>query len=356
MRPARIASVHWQPNPDLATICEAAALEATKFDARLDSSIWSYDIVLLRSEAAASSQIEQLSASPRAILQAEIGDTSKPNATLIAANTSALRSGLAVAQEISVESILQVHRKLMESSPKLDPGSFRTVPVWIGGDSPIDASFVGAPARDIPELMSDLVQFCNRTDVPMLAQAAIAHAQFELIHPFEDGNGRVGRALFHMMLRNTDVLSRAVLPVSGELLKRSRDYYDSLVSYRLGEPEPIIRLFADSLLSAVSNGGRLMSDIAAVKENWVGRVKLRADSGANQLLQYSLRQPVFTAETAKADLGLSNVNFYRYANTLTEAGILTRSKFYRDSDVWRAQDVLDAMQAFADRAGFRKPL
>lgn len=355
VNPARIAEVHWQATPKLAAICEAAALEATKFDARLDSSVWSYDIVLLRSEAAASSQIEQLTASPRAILQAEIGDTTRPNATLIAANASALRAGLEIAHEITVDSILSVHRRLLASSPALNPGVFRTVPVWIGGNNPIDATFVGAPHEAISELMDDLIKFCNRTDVPMVVQAAISHAQFELIHPFEDGNGRVGRALFHMMLRNADVLTHSVLPVSGELLKRSRDYYDALSSYRMGEPEPIISLFADSLLAAVSNGGRLMADIAAVRENWLARLNLRSDSGAYELLRYALRQPVFTAERAKVDLGIGNPSFYRYANLLTEAGILTRSKFYRDSGVWRAQDVLDAMQDFADRAGFRKP-
>lgn len=342
------------PDSKLVVLAEAAALDATKFDARLDSWMWTYDIVLLRSEAAASSQIEQLSASPRAILQAELGDNTRENAAQIAANTSALKAGLELAQDISAQSIRTVHRILMADAKHLTPGEFRDVPVWIGGDSPVEAHFVGAEASTIPDLMEDLTKFCLRTDVPVVVQAAIAHAQFETIHPFEDGNGRVGRALLHMLLRNTDVLSRAVLPISGELLKRSGEYYSALERYRNGQPEPIIRLFTDSLLGAVIDGDLLMKEIESIRLSWSERLEFRADSGVWKLLDYTLRQPVFVADSAMAELGMSQTSFYRFTTLLTEAGVLTRSKFFRDKDVWRSIEILEAMQNFADRAGFRK--
>lgn len=351
--PAKIAELNWQLDSALCALSEAAALEATKFDFRNGSETYSYDIVLLRSEAAASSQIEQLTASPRAIMQAEIGDTSKPNASLIAANTSALRMGLSKVQELTIDSILQVHGILLASVPKLNPGHLRRVPVWIGGSSPVDARFVGAPWESIPELMNDLVAYCKRTDIPVMVQAALAHAQFETIHPFEDGNGRVGRALVHMHLRAAGVMSQAVLPVSGQLLQRSAEYYNALDQYRDGTPEPIVRLFAESMLDAVSNGTQLMRDVGQVSDDWNSRLNTRSDSGARILADYALRQPVFTADSARAELGLNSTKFYRAADTLTEAGILVRSKFYRDSDVWRAQPILDAMAGFAERAGFR---
>lgn len=353
--PATIANFQWKLDSKLVAFSEAAALGATKFDARLDSSFWSYDIVLLRSEAAASSQIENLSASPRAILEAELGNRSRANANVIAANTKALSSALGSAGPITVETLLAVHATLMEGQTYLQPGALRTDEVWIGGSSPVNAKFVGPSASELRGHLEDLVSYCNRTDVPVLIQAAIAHAQFETIHPFEDGNGRVGRALIHLMLRSTDVTARAVLPLSGTLLKRNRDYYDALDAFRAGLPEPIISLVGHSVMEAVVNGHHLMQEVGQVENEWTQRVNLRADSGAWQLLKFALRQPVFTADSAIQELGMAKVNFYRNVAVLTDAGILVRSTFGKGQDSWRAPMVLDAMQNFAYRAGFRSP-
>lgn len=353
--PATIADFDWKLDSNLVAFAEAAALSATKFDAKLDSSIWSYDLVLLRSEAAASSQIENLSASPRAILEAELGNRSRSNANLIAANTRALRSAVGPAGSITIETILNLHAILMEGQTYLEPGSLRRDEVWIGGTSPLNAKFVGADSAKLATHLQDLVTYCNRTDVPVLIQVAIAHAQFETIHPFEDGNGRVGRALIHLMLRNADVTAQAVLPVSGELLRRSREYYEALDAYRDGRPELIISMVSHSLMEAVKNGRELMEEISAVERDWMQRVELRADSGARQLLKFALRQPVFTADFAIDELAMAKANFYRHVSVLVEAGILIRSNFGKGQDSWRAPMILDAMQNFADRAGFRKP-
>jgi Fic family protein len=353
--PAAIANFHWKLDSNLVAFSEAAALSASKFDARLESSIWSYDIVLLRSEAAASSQIENLSASPRAILEAELGNRSRANANLIAANTKALISALGSAGPITVETLLAVHATLMEGQTYLQPGALRTDEVWIGGPSPVNAKFVGPHASELRGHLEDLVSYCNRTDVPILIQVAVAHAQFETIHPFEDGNGRVGRVLMHLMLRNTDVTAQAVLPISGTLLKRSRDYYDALDAYRTGRPEPIISMVAHSVMDAVFNGHLLMQEVGQVENEWMQRVSLRADSGAWQLLKFALRQPVFTADSAIHELGMAKVNFYRNVAVLTDAGLLVRSTFGKGQDSWRAPMILEAMQNFADRAGFRSP-
>jgi hypothetical protein len=117
---------------------------------------------------------------------------------------------------IRMEAMLAAHRTLMKDDP-LDgqhAGKFRDVQNWIGGSdySPRGAIHVPPPPELVPELMEDLFVFCNRTDVPIMAQAAIAHAQFESIHPFTDGNGRIGRALIgafsrrRKLTRNTGVL------------------------------------------------------------------------------------------------------------------------------------------------------
>jgi Fic family protein len=88
----------------------------------------------------------------------------------------------------------------------------------------------------VPVLIDDLVAFARRTDIPLLTQAAVAHAQFETIHPFPDGNGRTGRALIHSMLRGHGLTHNVTVPVSAGLLTDTSAYFDALTAYREGEP------------------------------------------------------------------------------------------------------------------------
>ncbi|MCW4467333.1 Fic family protein [Glutamicibacter sp. MNS18] len=94
--------------------------------------------------------------------------------------------------------------------------------------------------------MTDLVGFMQRDDIPALTQAAIAHAQFETIHPFPDGNGRTGRALVGPILRNKGITEKVIIPVSSGLLTDTKAYFDALGSYREGDIEPIVEMFAES--------------------------------------------------------------------------------------------------------------
>lgn len=128
--------------------------------------------------------------------------------------------------------------------------------MWIGGSDlhPSDADFVPPHNRHLNDAMGDLERFMQRTDLPALAQAAVAHAQFETIHPFADGNGRTGRALIHVILRARGVATTAALPISVGLLADTAGYFDTLSAYRRGEVEPVIRLFAQSTITAAQRG------------------------------------------------------------------------------------------------------
>ena len=115
------------------------------------------------------------------------------------------------------------HRTLMADEPeRVKPGRFREGQNWIGGrrNNPSDARYVPPPEDHVPALMSDLIDFIDRDDLPAIAQAAITHAQFETIHPFVDGNGRVGRCLIHVVLRRRDVARSFVPPISVVLAAR----------------------------------------------------------------------------------------------------------------------------------------
>ncbi len=182
---------------DTSALAAEATAELSRFDGELGRDLAPFGSLLLRSEAAASSQIEQLTASAKAILMAEAGDTSRVNATIIAANTDALQAAIALADRLDEAAMIEMQRALLASSNPRIVGSFRSEQAWIGGRSasPHAASFVPPHHDRVPAAMADLVRFLRRTDVPPFVQAMVAHAQFETIHPFPDGNGRTGRAL-----------------------------------------------------------------------------------------------------------------------------------------------------------------
>ncbi|MGZ4592094.1 MAG: Fic family protein, partial [Actinomycetes bacterium] len=153
--------------------------------------------LLLRAEGIASSYIEGVSAPVVDVVLAETapGGGHTP-AAWVAANLAAVGEAIASAgsQPLSVELLSQWHRTLMAGSPTPARyvGAIRDEQGWIGGTSPLDANLVTPPASSLPILLEDLVAYANRTDVDPITQAAVGHAQFEIIHPFADGNGRVG--------------------------------------------------------------------------------------------------------------------------------------------------------------------
>ena len=181
--------------------------------------------LLLRAEAVASSRIEGLEVGGRRLLKAEAarrleGRETDVTAAEVLNNVAAMQWAVEALSErpaITVEDVLSVHGHLLAGT-RLDrhAGQLREVQNWIGGSSfnPCSAAFVPPPADHVPALMQDLCDFCNADALPAVAQAAIAHAQFETIHPFVDGNGRVGRALVHVILRRRGLATKLVPPIS----------------------------------------------------------------------------------------------------------------------------------------------
>lgn len=196
--------------------------------------------VLLRTESASSSEIEGVTAAAKALALATISERAGPNALLFAANVTAMQRAVALADDISVNSILAAHEALLHGHAYAAPGRFRDSQVWIKGNSPSphNASFVPPHPDRIAASMDDLIEFVHRTDLSVLSQVAIALAQFETIHPFNDGNGRTGRTLVHAMLRKADVTRRLTVPVSAGLLTDTAAYFHALTDYRNGDVDP----------------------------------------------------------------------------------------------------------------------
>lgn len=346
-----------QPNLDSRTtqLALEAEKELARFDAAQGGSIASSAPVLLRSEASSSSQIENLNASARFILSAELGAKRSRNAELIAGNTRALQAALELAGDFSSTSILEVHATLLASQPRHAPGQWRQEAVWIGtrSDSPAGADYVAPGHERVPELIEDLVRFGLRTDVPALVSVAITHAQFETIHPFTDGNGRTGRAIAQSMLRRHGVTRNVAVPVSAGLLADVRGYHAALTAYRNGEIAPMIDAFAHASLRAVANASRLVAEIQAIRKRWDDRLTARKNSNAWKLLDVIAQRPVLNSAAAAQALGVQQPNVYPPLNALVEAGILKNKTEHQLGPFWRNDEVLQAIDAFAARAGRR---
>ncbi|MDN5717996.1 MAG: Fic family protein [Janibacter sp.] len=356
--PASIAGL--VPAVDAATLAAAddARAEISRFDAELSSMLPGTELaplaaVLLRTESASSSQIEHVTAGARALAMAEI-DLARPgsNAELVAANVDAMTRAVDLAEEITPTSILAVHEALMRTEPLAHPGHFRTEQVWIGGTtvSPHGASYVAPHHSRVADAMDDLRLFVARTDVPLLVQCAVAHAQLETIHPFSDGNGRVGRALVHAMLQHAGATTRATVPVSAGLLGDTEGYFSALTAYRRGEASPIVARFAEATFAAIGNGRTLAADLVEIHDGWMSAISARRTAAIWRALPLLLRQPAITSAILQRELELSQPAADAVIARLRDAGILTKASGRQRYVAWVAPQVTSALDAFAARA------
>ena len=204
-------------------------------------------------EALGSSFIEGLRASNKRLALAAYEPLAADGAArAVLGNVRAMERAIeigAATQRFHLDDLLDIHRTLLEgTSEERYAGVIRTDQNWIGGrgTSPADAAFVPPPPDRVPALLDDLVEFINLDDLPAIAQAAIAHAQFETIHPFGDGNGRAGRCLIHVILRRRGLTPLFVPPISVVLATNARRYIAGLVDFREARVDDWIGVFADA--------------------------------------------------------------------------------------------------------------
>lgn len=318
---------------------------------------------LLRAESVASSRIEGLEAGPRRLLDAEAvlsegGAPADRVAVEVLANIAAMEAAVeigAAPREISLDDLLAIHRALMRHSPTpVLGGVVRTTQNWIGGSAynPCAASFVPPPPDQVAALLEDLLAYINGDDHPALVQAAVAHAQFETIHPFGDGNGRTGRALIHVILRRRGVAPGFVPPISLVLATWAADYIAGLTSFRhlhrADDPRRSVashlwlRKFSGATSRACADARDYAFQIDALSARWrADLVRVRADSAVDLLLQRLPGVPVLSVDSAAELIGRSAVRTGRAINRLVEAGILRQRDIGRQRyRVFEAHDVI----------------
>lgn len=357
----RIANAKSTLPTSLLAECEDAAAAMVRFDAEVTAVLGSSELaplsaVLLRSESAASSRIEHLTVGARQLALAELGVPASRNAEIVSGNVAAMRAALDLADAIDMSTVLAMHRALMSDD---DPhaGRLREQQVWIGGGTagPHGAMFVPPHHTRVPSAMRDLLAFVRRTDLPVIAHAAIAHAHFETIHPFTDGNGRTGRAWIHAMSRHAGLTRRMTVPVSAGLLVDVDAYFDGLTRYRDGEPGAIVRCLVDAVFAALRNARALLRDLRSIRSSWTSAIHARSDSAVWRAIDVVLAQPVVDVAYLASSLGVSTTSAQSAVDLLVGARVLEPlDEKRRRSRIWQSDDVLRVLDAFAARAGRRE--
>ena len=340
---------------DVLALCEEATLEIARFDSELGSEVAPFASVLLRSESASSSMIENLTSGAKAIALAELGSREKRNATEIVGNVDAMKAALELANRLDQGAILAMHAALVGRHEPDIGGRWRHEQVWIGGDSfgPHGATFVPPHHDHVPSLMADLVGFISRSDLPVLAHTAVAHAQFETIHPFPDGNGRTGRALVHAMLRAHGLTRNVTVPVSAGLLTDTPGYFDTLTAYRAGDSAAIVERLAQASFAAIVNGRQLVAELHAIRASWDRKIQVRRGAASWRLADLLIRQPVVDAARIASELAIAPQNAHRAIAPLVDAGVLTEFTGFARNRLWQSSEVLASLDDFARRAGRR---
>lgn len=292
--------------------------------------------VLFRSESTASSLIEGVGPGSRRILEAEIageGEINDEQARRVVSNLEALHDAIDTPIPAQREDILRWHRKLLEGHPGMAPdsiGTFRPVQNWIGGDAigPRNASFIPPAPEDVAPMVDDLVVFCGRSDLPPIAHAGIAHAHFEVIHPFVDGNGRVGRLLLQQLLRRRQKLP-SLVPVSVIWSRATDRYIAGLRSYQVGDIDSWLEFFAFSVIEAVDWMADISDQIFRLLGELRNRIDTRGESVTARVIADLPQHPIVDSQAVAARYGVTPQSAHAALLRLEDAGILRQRAFAR---------------------------
>jgi Fic family protein len=312
---------------------------------------------LLRSESAASSRIEGVKISHKRLARAAYaragGRHGDNRAAEVLGNVEAMERAIelgAIDRPLAVTDIQEIHRTLLRFTEDREiSGVLRSTQSWIGGNDyhPIGASYVGPPHEQVPELLEDLCRFIDRSDLAAVAQAAIAHAQFENIHPFIDGNGRTGRALIYTVLRRRGEIAHYLPPVSLVLAAEPRNYIGGLGAYSQGKVSIWCGRFGQATRRSAGEAERLAAEIEAVQAGWLEQLgQPRRDAAVRELINALPAQPVIDVAAAQQLTGKSHVAIGGAIAQLEEAGILTKLNERKWGRVWECGELLKLVDDF----------
>lgn len=320
---------------------------------------------LLRSEAIASSWIEALRVSHRRLAVAEQGAPGGryDEARRVLGNVRALDAAVDIgarSDQITVEDLLSMHGALLSASnveeDRARAGQVRDGPVFIGGTRPTNAEYVGPPHGEVAPLLEDLVAFVNtRRDLSPVVVAAIAHAQFESIHPHHDGNGRVGRCLVHTLLRR-ETGSTMLPPLSIAFARPESRYVEGLNAFRRDDLDGWLTVFATAISFAAHATIGLAQEVGALQRSWFeqladarsrsGRRAPRADAAVLAALDALPDMPAFHARDLARRLDRSWRAAQDAITELVDVGIVKQLSAGRGNRLYEVPEIFALLDGF----------
>ncbi len=312
--------------------------------------------LLLRTESIASSKVEGMQLGVRELARSEArfetGGKAGPTALEIMANIDAMEVAIREATEVarfSVREIAAIHRALMERASPRIAGQVRTVQNWIGGNdyNPCGADFVPPPPEHVAGLLEDLCDAVNDETLSPLVQAARVHAQFETIHPFDDGNGRTGRALIHTILRRRGLTPAYVPPISVVLASKRDAYLDGLTRYRDGDLGYWLEHFANAAMQSARLASAYLEAVHDLMEHWRERLRAtgapRAGAAAWAVIDLLPAHPILSAPVAAAATGRAKSAIHQALSELEASGVLLPLSASKRNRAWEASGLLDLL-------------
>jgi Fic family protein len=314
--------------------------------------------LLLRTESIASSKVEGLQMGVRDLARAEArmetGGRRSRTAVEVLANIAAMETAIqetASVASFGTDEVLEIHRRLMEHDPgSRIAGRLRDTQNWIGGNdyNPCGADFVPPPVEELPRLLDDLWAAVNDDLLPPVVQAALVHAQFEAIHPFDDGNGRTGRALIHVLLKRRGVAPDYVPPVSVVLAAARERYIAGLTRFRGDGVVEWIEQFAAATVHAANLARHYLKRVEALMQEWREQLRTaaapREGATAWAVIDVLPAHPVITGPVATAATGRSKGPVYEALAQLQDAGVLIPLSQSPRNQSWEAAGLIDLLE------------
>ncbi len=251
---------------------------------------------------------------------------------------------------ISLRLIREIHEKLMHDvrGGNLTPGEFRRTQNWIGpaGSTIMTATYVPPPVDEMNQALGDLEKFIHTsTEIPVLARAAMIHYQFEALHPFLDGNGRVGRLLMALLFTEWNILSQPLLNLSVYFERYRQEYYDHLLSVsQRGDWVAWLRFFLRGVSSQAQDSLARMQRLEAIRTKYEPLVKSdRNSERMGAVLDFLFARPILSAKQLAESVGMPFKTARQYIEKLVKAGILREVTGNARNQIYRADEIFGAM-------------
>jgi Fic family protein len=256
---------------------------------------------------------------------------------------------------ISLRLIREIHEKLMTGvrGGNLTPGEFRRTQNWIGpaGSTLMTATYVPPPVDEMHQALGDLERFIHAgTDMPAIARAAMIHYQFEAIHPFLDGNGRVGRLLMALLFAEWNLLPQPLLNLSVYFERYRQEYYDHLLAVsQRGTWEAWLRFFLRGVSAQARDSLVRMERLEAIRARYQPLVE--SDRNAERMsavVDFLFSKPIFSTKQLAGSLGMPFKTARQYIEKLVQAGILREITGYARNQIYRADEIFGALDKLQD--------